>query len=127
MCGNLVKKGNLSSPLVLYNRTESKAKDLAEKLGNCQVSASIDDAVANADIIFSCLTDDNAVMDAFHQILQQDVKGKLFVSCSTTQPETADRLAEMVEANDAGMVTMPGTSLEYFCSARGFIPREDPS
>ena len=108
MCGNLVRKGNLSSRLVLYNRTTSRATQLSDRLGHCTVAASMADAVANADIIFSCLTDDNAVIQAFREILKDDVKGKLFVSCSTTQPNTSDELAEMVEAKGAGLVTMPG-------------------
>lgn len=108
MCGNLVRKGNLTSPLVLYNRTATKAFELAEKLGSCTVATEVDEAVAKADIIFSCLTDDLAVLALFRQILESDVKGKLFVSCSTTQPKTSNDLCEMVEAKGAGLVTMPG-------------------
>ncbi|CAF9932437.1 MAG: hypothetical protein HETSPECPRED_008360 [Heterodermia speciosa] len=107
MCKNLVQKGNLSSPLVLYNRTAKRANELSDRVGNCIVSSSITNAVADADIIFSCLTDDNAVLETFTEILKHDVKGKLFVSCSTTQPETSDKLASLVEAQDAGLVTMP--------------------
>ena len=110
MCKNLVQKGNLSSPLVLYNRTAKRANELSDRVGNCIVSSSITNAVADADIIFSCLTDDNAVLETFTEILKHDVKGKLFVSCSTTQPETSDKLASLVEAQDAGLVTMPGKS-----------------
>ena len=108
MCSNLVKKGNLSFPLILYNRTTIRASQLADRLGNCHVAESLAEAVVGADIIFSCLLDDNAVMEAFQEILKEDVKGKLFVSCSTTQPETSDKLAEMIEAKEAGLVTMPG-------------------
>ena len=108
MCGNLVKKGKLTSPLILYNRTATKSIELAERLGNCVVATRVDEAVSKADIIFSCLTDDTAVLALFRQILEQDVKGKLFVSCSTTQPKTSNELGEMVEAKGAGLVTMPG-------------------
>lgn len=108
MCGNLVKKGNLTSPLVLYNRTGSRAKQLAEELGNCTVADSATEAVAQADVIFTCLTDDLAVLELFHQVLEKDVTGKLFVNCSTTQPATSDDLAAMVEKRGAEMVTMPG-------------------
>ncbi|KAL8829805.1 MAG: hypothetical protein Q9191_001808 [Dirinaria sp. TL-2023a] len=110
MCGNLVRKGNLSSPLILYNRTVSRASELSNRLGNCVVCYSVVDAVADADIIFSCLTDDSAVFETFTEILKHEVKGKLFVSCSTTQPETSDKLASMVESRGAGLVTMPGRS-----------------
>lgn len=33
MCKNLVEKGNLDKPLVLYNRTKKRADDLASQLG----------------------------------------------------------------------------------------------
>ena len=108
MCGNLVQKGNLSFPLMLYNRTKKRATELAKRLGNCNVAKSLADVVAGADIVFSCLTDDKAVLETFQEILKEDVKGKLFVSCSTTQPETADMLAKMIEAKEAGLVNMPG-------------------
>lgn len=110
MCKNLVQKGNLSSPLVLYNRTVKRASELSDRLGNCIVASSIANAVADADIIFSCLTDDEAVKETFTEILKHNVKGKLFVSCSTTQPETSDKLANWVEDHDAELVTMPGKS-----------------
>lgn len=108
MCGNLVAKGNLTSPLILYNRTRSRAEQLAHALGNCTVASSAPKAVAGADIIFTCLTDDSAVLELFRQILEHDVAGKLFVNCSTTQPATSDDLAVMVEKHGAGIVTMPG-------------------
>ncbi|KAI4140500.1 MAG: hypothetical protein LQ341_003816 [Variospora aurantia] len=108
MCGNLIKKGNLGSPLILYNRTASRAQQLAQELGNCSVANSPSEAVAGADIIFTCLTDDHAVLELFRQILDNDVTGKLFVNCSTTQPATSDDLAAMVEKKGAGVVTMPG-------------------
>ena len=123
MCKNLVQKGNLSSPLILYNRTSKRASELSDRLGNCTVSSSIANAVADADIIFSCLLDDNAVFETFTEILKHDVKGKLFVSCSTTQPETSDKLASLVEAQDAGLVTMPGKSYHQVESSRNGISR----
>ncbi|KAL9606438.1 MAG: hypothetical protein Q9179_000404 [Wetmoreana sp. 5 TL-2023] len=107
MCGNIVKKGKLTSPLLLYNRTTSRAKQLAEELGNCIVADSAKEAVTKADIIFTCLTDDLAVLELFRQILEGDVTGKLFVNCSTTQPATSDNLAAMVEKKGAHIVTMP--------------------
>ena len=110
MCKNLVEKGNLSSPLVVYNRTARRSTELADRLGNCIVASSIADAVANADIIFSCLTDDKAVLETFEETLKHDVQGKLFVNCSTIQPDKSDELASRVEAKGAGLVTMPGTS-----------------
>ena len=129
MCKNLVQKGNLSSPLVLYNRTAKRTTELADRLGNCIVASSIADAVADADIIFSCLTDDKAVFETFEEILKHDVQGKLFVNCSTIQPDKSDELASRVEAKGAGLVTMPGTcyyQIDCNSSHRSAIPSEMP-
>lgn len=110
MCKNLVQKGKLDKPLIIYNRTPQKATDLAKRVGNCIIAESIQEAVEKSDIIFSCLTDDDAVDAAFDIALKVDVKGKLFVSCSTTEPKSSNALAERVEAAGGGIVTMPGNT-----------------
>ncbi len=53
---NLVEKGQLSVPLILYNRTKKRADDLAATIGSekIKVVESIHDAVSPADIIFTC-------------------------------------------------------------------------
>lgn len=109
MCKNLVQKGKLDKTLIIYNRTFQKAQDLADRIGNCTIASTIEEAVEKSDIIFSCLTDDDAVDAAFDAILKVNVKGKLFVSCSTTEPKSSNALAERIEAAGGGIVTMPGT------------------
>lgn len=102
MCKNLVEKGHLSSPLLLYNRTAERAADLAKKLpaGKARVVESLADGTAQADIIFTCLSDDAAVQDTYEAILQGDVKGKLMIECSTIHPDTTEAVAQ--SANDCG-------------------------
>ena len=114
MCKNLIQKGSLTSPLLVYNRTPAKAEALAKRLGNCTVVASPQEAVAGADIIFSCLTDDDAVASTFDTILKEDVKGKLFVSCSTTEPKSSNELARRIEEKGGEIVTMPGMFFALF-------------
>jgi 3-hydroxyisobutyrate dehydrogenase-like beta-hydroxyacid dehydrogenase len=108
MCKNLVQKGNLDKSLIVYNRTSKKATDLAKRIGGCIIANSIQEAVERSDIIFSCLTDDDAVDAAFDIALKADIKGKLFVNCSTTEPKSSNALAERIEAAGGGIVTMPG-------------------
>ena len=50
MCKNLVEKGNLSQPLIIYNRTQQRAEDLSAKLGSgkTKVASSIEEAVKPA-------------------------------------------------------------------------------
>lgn len=107
MCKNLVQRGNLSQPLLIYNRTTSRASDLSSKIGHSTVASTIDDAVPTSDIIFLCLGDDGAVQDTIKQAVQGNVKGKLFVDCSTIHPDTTASIAKDVEAQGAFFVACP--------------------
>lgn len=76
---NLVEKGDLSQPLILFNRTNTRAEQLSEKLGKdkTKVAKSIEDAVTSADIIFTCVGDDKAMEETVDSILKGEVKGKV--------------------------------------------------
>lgn len=105
-----MEKGNLRSPLILFNRTLSKATALSAQLpaGTTTIASSIDSAVAQADIIFTCLSDDAAVLNVFAAALIGDVRGKLFVDCSTVHPDTTEHLTRVAEAQGAEFVACPG-------------------
>lgn len=111
MCKNLVEKGSLDKPLLLFNRTKKRADDLATKLGGpakAEAVESIKEGVKRADIIFSCLSNDAAVEEAFDAILKVGhVKGKLFVDCSTIHPDTTENLANRVVEAGADFVASP--------------------
>jgi 3-hydroxyisobutyrate dehydrogenase-like beta-hydroxyacid dehydrogenase len=109
MCKNLVEKGNLDKPLVLYNRTKKRADDLAAKLGEgkAMVVETVADVVKNAEIIFICLGEDPSVTAMVDKILQQDVQGKLICDCSTVHPDTSNALEETVTSKGAEFVAMP--------------------
>ncbi|KAK7522190.1 uncharacterized protein IWZ02DRAFT_487177 [Phyllosticta citriasiana] len=109
MCRNLSAKGNLEKPLVIYNRTKKRADDLAAQLAPAKstVAGSVQEAVKSADIVFTCLGDDKAVNETIDAALQEDVKGKLFVECSTIHPETTNALAERILAKGAEFVASP--------------------
>ncbi|OMP88874.1 putative oxidoreductase yfjR [Diplodia seriata] len=109
MCSNLVEKGNLAKPLIIFNRTEKRADDLSAKLpsGKSTVVSSVQDAVRQADIIFTCVGDDKAINETIDSALEGDVNGKLFVDCSTVHPETSDALAKRISAKGAGFVAGP--------------------
>jgi 3-hydroxyisobutyrate dehydrogenase-like beta-hydroxyacid dehydrogenase len=100
MCKNLVEKGGLDRPLVLYNRTKKRSDDLAASLGadKTKVVGTIGDAVKGADIIFMCLGDDAAVDAAVDAILEEDVQGKVVVDASTVHPDTSNALEKRVTA-----------------------------
>ena len=112
MCKNLVEKGTLDRPLTIFNRTTKPAEDLHAKLppGKSIVANTIDEAVAASDIIFWCLGDDAAVKDTVAVMIKGDVKGKLFVDCSTMHPDTTNMIAGDIEAKSAQFVACPGAS-----------------
>ncbi|KAF2713911.1 6-phosphogluconate dehydrogenase-like protein NAD-binding protein [Pleomassaria siparia CBS 279.74] len=109
MCKNLVEKGNLDKPLILYNRTPKRADQLAEKFGadKTTVASTIADAVKDADIIFMCLGDDASVQDVVNAILEQHIENKLIVDCSTVHPDTTNLLEKQVTAAGLEFVGMP--------------------
>ncbi|OAL35074.1 hypothetical protein AYO20_05551 [Fonsecaea nubica] len=107
MCKNLVEKGNLAKPLIIFNRTPQRAHDLAAKIGHATVASSVQDASSKADIIFYCLGDDPAVLSTLEEVLKPDVTGKLIVDCSTVHPETTAKEAKMVEEKGASFVACP--------------------
>lgn len=109
MCKNLVEKGNLEKPLILYNRTKKRAEDLAATLpaGKTEVVDTVEEGVKKADIIFTIVSNDAAVEDAINTILQSDVKGKLIVECSTVHPDTTNKIAGKVLAKGAEFVASP--------------------
>jgi 3-hydroxyisobutyrate dehydrogenase-like beta-hydroxyacid dehydrogenase len=110
MCKNLIENGSLDKPLILYNRTRSRAEELSKTLGvdKTHVVDTIHDVVkSGADIIFLCLGDDAAVNLAVDTILELDVRGKLIVDCSTVHPDTTDAVERRVASKGAGFVGMP--------------------
>ncbi|RMZ06676.1 hypothetical protein D0864_02173 [Hortaea werneckii] len=111
MVKNLAEKGQFTSPISIYNRTTSRAENLASSLpaGKAQVVTSIPEAVQQADIIFTCVGDDAAIEETISTALQTPAaaKGKLFVDCSTVHPDTTNKLAQTINAAGASFVACP--------------------
>ena len=113
MCKNLVEKGNLQDkPLIIFNRTVKRATDLQAKLpeGKAVVAQTLEEAVSKSDIIFICLGDDAAVKETLSSI-ENHMKGKLFVDCSTVHPETTTMLSKAIEGQGGDFVACPGKYL----------------
>lgn len=109
MCKNLVEKGQLDKPLLIFNRTQKRATDLSNSLTSDKstVASSIEEAVSKADFIFTCVGDDAAINDTIDAALKSSVKGKLFVDCSTVHPETTEGLAKKITSAGAEFVACP--------------------
>lgn len=113
MAKNLAEKGPLAKPIQLYNRTHDRARLLASSLphGSAVAVSSVAEAVADVDVVFLCLSTDDVVSDIVAAGLRaSNAKGKIFVNCSTTTPETTTKLAKTVHDQGADYVACPGTS-----------------
>ncbi|KAI7776294.1 hypothetical protein LA080_005481 [Diaporthe eres] len=116
-CGRLVSQGCLESPLILYNRTTQKCYDLASSLppGSTKIALSLKSGITEADIIFSCLSNDAAVESTYQTIISDMataenpncLRGKLFISTETVHPGTEDALADRLAAHGADFLACP--------------------
>ncbi|PBP24076.1 hypothetical protein BUE80_DR004995 [Diplocarpon rosae] len=109
MCKNLVEKGQLDKPLIIFNRTSKRATDLSSTLPpeKLTIAGSIEEAVSKSDIIFTCVGDDEAINATIDTALKGNVKGKIFVDCSTVHPDTSEALAMNISSAGAEFVACP--------------------
>lgn len=105
---NIAQKGPQRGPLLLYNRTTARATTHAASLPTTKVATTIDEAVTNADLIFTCVGDDAALDEIVASILAiPDLSNKTFVDCSTVHPDTSRRIEKAFEGRGAGFVACP--------------------
>lgn len=107
MCKNLVEKGGLDKPLIIFNRTTSRAESLSSSIGHSTVASSIKDLVSKSDIIFYCLGDDQSILDTLDKILEASIKEKILVDCSTIHPDTTTLENEKITKAGGQFVAMP--------------------
>ncbi|KAK8118942.1 uncharacterized protein PG998_003568 [Apiospora kogelbergensis] len=111
MSKNLAEKGSLDKPLLVYNRSRKRTDDLVARVGSDKAEAldSVEDGVKRSHIVFTSLSNDQAVDEVYATILQSggDLKGKLFVETSTIHPETTERLAKSLTEAGAEFVASP--------------------
>ena len=98
---NLEKAG---FQLSVYNRTPEKAEDFRE---NSIVCTSVSDVITNSDVIFTMLTNDEALREVFEEILSRDISGKLFVDMSTVSPEASSEISGAVIIKEASFIDAP--------------------
>lgn len=102
MAQNLQKAG---FPLTVYNRNPEKAKDFA---GKSKVAQSIEELVTESDIIFTMVTNDEAVQAVYRQILQAtDLQRKLFVDMSTISQKLSVSTGQSIAAAGAAFIDAP--------------------
>ena len=105
MAGNLARAG---FPLTVWNRTASKAVELAE-LG-VQVAGTPAEVARASDVVVACLTDSpqvEAVLFGLDGLAEGFSEGSLFVDCSTLSPLKAQEFAERLAAQGVSMLDAP--------------------
>jgi 3-hydroxyisobutyrate dehydrogenase len=101
MAKNLEKAG---FPLSVYNRNSAKAAGFEDQ---STIREDIDELVDHSDIIFSMLTNDEAVSEVYETILQREIKGKLFVDMSTISRERCISIATKLKDKGAAFIDAP--------------------
>jgi 3-hydroxyisobutyrate dehydrogenase len=101
MAKNLEKAG---FPLSVYNRTVEKAEDFKE---NSVVYKNVSDLVKNSDIIFTMLTNDEAVKAVYEEVLTLNISGKLFIDMSTISPEVSKEIANALKIKEGSFLDAP--------------------
>ncbi|MFZ4261288.1 NAD(P)-dependent oxidoreductase [Sphingobacterium sp. HJSM2_6] len=90
--------------LFVFNRTPEKTEDFQEKSTICH---SLGDLIQQVDIIFTMLSNDDAVYAVYENLLQHDINGKLFVDMSTVSKETSISIAASLAAKSASFIDAP--------------------
>lgn len=101
MAKNLEKAG---FPLSVYNRNKAKAAGFEEQ---SIIREDIGELVDHSDIIFSMLTNDEAVSEVYEKILQREIKGKLFVDMSTISRQRCISIATKLKEKGAAFIDAP--------------------
>ncbi|WP_113661351.1 NAD(P)-dependent oxidoreductase [Pedobacter nanyangensis] len=101
MAKNLIKAGY---PVSVYNRSADKTADFKASATVCET---ISQLVQTNEIVFTMLTNDEAVKQVYAEILKENLEGKLFIDCSTISPECSLAIAQQIKAKNAGFIDAP--------------------
>ena len=103
MAGHLSNAGH---EVAVFNRSEEKARDWAQKYSG-RTYSSVANAAEDADIVFSCVGDDRDVREVFEAAQATMRKGAIFVDHTTSSALLARELAERCEAAGLGFLDAP--------------------
>ena len=86
---------------VVQDLNPTAAQELAKELG-CLAATSLSEVTANADIIFTVVSDDAAMREIFTtDNLLKDASGKTFINCATLSPELQQEVEAAAQAAGA--------------------------
>ncbi|KAJ5319938.1 hypothetical protein PENANT_c040G04620 [Penicillium antarcticum] len=123
---NIAQKGPQNGPLILFNRTTSRATTHATKLGadKATVASTLPEAISTADLIFTCVGDDKALDSIVTAILSDktlNLSNKTFIDCSTVHPDTSRATETALLARGAGFVACPVFGAPNMADVGGLI------
>ncbi len=87
----------------VYDTNRAAATSLAAELG-CAAAQDLSEVTAESDVIFTVVTDDNAMRQIFGGTgdnLLVNARGKLFVNCATISPQVHVDIEQLAEKADA--------------------------
>src|SRR5258708_21750146 len=102
----------------VYDTNRAGATELASDLG-CAAAQDLSEVTAAADVIFTVVTDDNAMRQIFAGAgdnLLVNARGKLFVNCATISPEVHVEIEKL--ANKAGAQSLEACMASSITQAR---------
>ena len=106
MAENLIKAG---FEVTVHNRTRSREEPLAQ-LGAGRAKSPAE-AVAEAEIVLSCVSDtpdvESILLDAEQGAITTLKPGSLVIDCSSIEPEATRRIARQFREKDIGFVDAP--------------------
>src|SRR3954468_7232123 len=91
---NLLKNG---CSVNVYNRTKEKEAEAVQAGALSQES--LQQLVHNSSIIFTMVSDDEAVKEVYSGLLSHSPSGKIFVDMSTVSPATSRYLASLCKGS----------------------------
>ncbi len=103
MAGHLARAGHVVS---VFNRTEEKARDWAQK-NEGRTYSTVAGAAEGADIVFACVGADRDVREVFEAAAPAMRKGAIFVDHTTASAGLARELAERAEERGLGFLDAP--------------------
>ncbi|KAI8642539.1 NAD binding domain of 6-phosphogluconate dehydrogenase-domain-containing protein [Parasitella parasitica] len=108
MAGHIAKKLESLNypPLLAYNRTQARAEDL-KKTHRVVVAESLEQVAQSADIIFSCLLNDAAVVDTVNSLKPYLKPNAILVESSTISPALAQKLAAELKQKNVSYIACP--------------------
>ncbi|KAJ5554871.1 Dehydrogenase multihelical [Penicillium sp. DV-2018c] len=111
MSSNIARKGPQTAPLLLYNRTTTRATAHAQTLPNTSVANTLSEAIIPSTTIFTCVGDDTALHSIIDSILNDstpiDLTSKIFIDCSTVHPDTSRKISSLLSARGAEFIACP--------------------